>query len=190
MNRFESFATDDVPNESQSMLQSIESKYGFIPNLTKGLARSPELLKSYMELSENFERSSLSPEEQQIVLLTVSRLNECEYCTSVHSLTGEKAGLEWDTIERIRNRKKLDNERYEALRSFTERMVNDVGHVPHDVHTRFKDAGFDERSALDVMIGVTLKTLTNSTNHLIETPLDDQFQKRAWSVEEKQEVTA
>ena len=183
MNRYEAFKTDDVPNESKSMLDSIESKYGFVPNLIQGIARSPQLLESYMQLSENFENSSLKPDEQQIVLLTASRLNECEYCTSVHSMTAEKAGIEWDTIEKIRNSEKVSDDRYEALRTFTERVVKDKGNVPHDVHTQFKNAGFDETTALDVMVGVTLKTLTNSTNHLIETPLDEQFQKRAWSAE-------
>lgn len=188
MKRFQSFKTDDVPNESKSMLDSIESKYGFVPNLVAGIARSPELLKSYTELSKNFEDSSLKPDEQQIVLLTTSRLNECEYCTSVHSMTAEKAGIEWETVEKIRNRERVSNDRYEALRTFTERVVKDNGHVPHDVHTQFKNAGFDEKSALDVMVGVTLKTLTNSTNHLIETPLDEQFQKRAWSTESKKQT--
>lgn len=190
MKRYEAFKTDNVPNESKSMLEKVESKYGFVPNILEGIARSPQLLKSYVELSRGLESSSLSPEEQQIVLLTVSRLNECEYCTSVHSVMGEKVGLEWNTIEKIRNREKLSDERYEALRTFTERLVIDNGHVPHDVRTRFKNAGFDERNALDVMVGVTLKTLTNTTNHLIDTPLDEQFQERAWSAEKKQAVTA
>lgn len=190
MKRFESFATDDTPKGSASMVESIESKNGFVPNIIEGIKQSPQLLKSYTELSENFEKSSLSPEEQQIVLLTVSRYNECEYCTSVHSMAAERTGLDWDTIEKIRNRKKLQNERYEALRTFTERVVKDTGHVPHDAFTQFKSVGFDERNALDVIVGVTLKTLTNTTNHLIETPLDEQFRKRAWSVEQKRAATA
>lgn len=190
MKRFESFKTNEAPEESKSMLQSIESKYGFVPNLIKGIARSPQLLQSYIQLSENFEKSSLSEEEQQIVLLTASRLNECEYCTSVHSMTAENAGIEWDSVEKIRNRQKLSNERHEALRKFTERVVKDSGAVPHDVHTQFKNAGFNEKNALDVMVGVTLKTLTNSTNHLMETPLDEQFKKREWSAENQKVATA
>ncbi|MDX1493377.1 MAG: carboxymuconolactone decarboxylase family protein [Longimicrobiales bacterium] len=186
MSRFESFKTDEVPDKSKSMRDKIESKYGFVPNLIDGIVRSPHLLDSYMKLSENFESSSLSPKEQQVVLLTASRLNECEYCTSVHSMTAEKAGIEWNTVEKIRNREKLSDERLEALRTFTERVVKDVGSVPHDVHTQFKNAGFTKQNALDVLVGVTLKTLTNTTNHLIETPLDEQFQKRAWSAESAQ----
>ncbi|MDX1746064.1 MAG: carboxymuconolactone decarboxylase family protein [Halobacteriales archaeon] len=190
MERFDAFRTENTPEKSTSMVDDIESKYGFEPNLIKGIKRSPELLESYMNLSEAFDRTSLTPEEQQIVLLTVSRINECEYCTSVHSVTAEQTDLKWESVEKIRNRESLENERHEALRTFTEHVVKSKGHVPHDVFTRFKSAGFDERNALDVIVGVTLKTLTNTTNHLIDTPLDEQFEKRRWSAESTETRTA
>ena len=185
MQRFKQFVPKETPEKSTSMVDAIESKYGSEPNIIKGIKRSPQLLKAYTELSETFDDSSLSPEEQEIVLLTVSRLNECEYCTSVHSMTAEQTDLEWDTIEKIRNRQKLSDERHEALRTFTEHVVAKNGRVPHDAFTQFKSVGFTERNALDVVLGVTLKTLTNSANHLMDTPLDESFQKRAWSVEDK-----
>lgn len=184
MQRFDSFTSNDVPNESKSMLESIESTYGFTPNLTRGLAQSPESLKSYTALSEAFSASDLGEKEQQIVLLTASRFNECSYCTSAHSVTAEQAGLPWETIEKIRNREAIDDERLETLRTFTEHVVSKKGSVPQDALTSFLEAGFSHRNALDVVLGVTLKTLTNTVNHMIDTPLDTQFEKRAWSVDQ------
>lgn len=188
MSRFKSFQPNETPNQSIPMVEKIQAENGFEPNIIKGIKRSPQLLKSYTALSDALEKSSLSEEEQHIVLLTVSRFNECEYCTSVHSMAAENAGLDWETIEKIRHRKKLPDERHEALRTFTERVVKDIGNVPHDALTQFKSVGFDEQNALDVIVGVTLKTLTNTTNHLMETPLDEKFQKRAWSVDDKKKA--
>ena len=185
MKRYHEIIDQKLPKEAMPVLDTLKAEYGFVPNLIKGIAVSPDLLKSYVSLSTSFKSSSLSPEEQQIVLLTVSRYNECEYCTSVHSMTAESTGLAWDTIERLRNRETLSNERLEALRSFTESVVSSGGAIAPDAWTEFVSAGFDGRNALDVVLGVTLKNLTNSVNHLIETPLDDEFQKRAWSVREK-----
>ena len=34
---------------------------------------------------------------------------------------------------------------------------------------------------LDVVTGVTLKTMSNYTNHIAETELDDSFAPMAWS---------
>lgn len=184
MKRFNHFTEGTVPTESKPLIEDVKSKYGFVPNIINGMSKSPETLKTYLQLSAAFEASSLSPEEREIVQLTVSRLNECGYCTSVHSMMAEKTDLEWDTIEKIRNRQPVSSERYEALRTFTEKLVEKNGAVSHDVWTAFTDAGFDERAGLDVVIGVSLKTLTNTVNHLVDTPLDQQFQKRQWSLDQ------
>lgn len=181
MKRFNHFTEGTIPTESTPLMEDVKTKYGFVPNLINGMSKSPEMLTAYLQLSAAFETSSLSPEEREIVQLTVSRMNECEYCTSVHSMMAEKTGLEWDTIEKIRNRQPVSSERYEALRMFTEKLVQKQGSVSHDVWTAFTAAGFDERAGLDVVIGVSLKTLTNTVNHLVDTPLDQEFQKRHWS---------
>lgn len=180
MQNFERY-TKGTPKKSEIILERVEKKFGFVPNLLKGIAASPNALETYMQIDEMFESTSLSPEERQIVLLTVSRLNECEYCTSVHSMLAEKTDLKWDTIEKIRNRESVPNARYEALRRFTERVVQNKGTLPRDEWTEFTEAGFNERNALDVTIGVALKTLTNTVNHLMDTPLDTQFGSREWT---------
>ncbi len=184
MKLFNHFTEGTVPTDSKRLMDDAKSKYGFVPNLVTGMAKSPETLKVYLQLAAAFEASSLSPEEREIVQLTVSRLNECEYCTSVHSMMADKTGLQWDTIEKIRNREPISNERYEALRTFTEKVVQKKGSVSHDVWTAFTAAGFDERAGLDVVMGVSLKTLTNTINNLVDTPLDQQFQKRRWSLDQ------
>ncbi|MGZ8908013.1 MAG: hypothetical protein ACXW1U_20100 [Methylobacter sp.] len=44
----------------------------------------------------------------------------------------------------------------------------------------FLAAGYSQAQVLDVVLGVTMKTLSNYTNHLIDTPLDTAFQAEAW----------
>jgi alkylhydroperoxidase family enzyme len=41
-------------------------------------------------------------------------------------------------------------------------------------------AGYDKRQALEVLVGVTMKTLSNYANHLTDTPLNEQFAAEAW----------
>lgn len=190
MSRFETITNNEIPSDAAPTLDKIKAKYGFVPNLIEGIAASPQLLEGYVSLSKAFENTSLTPEEQQIVLLTASRLNECGYCTSVHSMTAEQTDLSWETVENIRNRETLSNDRYEALRAFVERIVASNGTIPQDVWTQFQSVGFTPKDAMAVILGVTLKMLTNSANHFMETPLDDAFQKRAWSPSEAQHAHA
>jgi alkylhydroperoxidase family enzyme len=44
----------------------------------------------------------------------------------------------------------------------------------------FLNAGFTPQQALEVVLGIGLKTLSNYTNHLADTPLDEAFAGRAW----------
>ena len=44
----------------------------------------------------------------------------------------------------------------------------------------FLDAGYEISHALDILVGVAQKTLSNFTNHLAKTPLDDAFAEVAW----------
>ena len=39
----------------------------------------------------------------------------------------------------------------------------------------------DKTTILEVLVGVTMKTLSNYTNHIVDTPLDEQFAAFAWS---------
>ena len=43
------------------------------------------------------------------------------------------------------------------------------------------DAGYTRATALEVVLGVGLKTMSNYTNHVANTPLDEAFQPAAWS---------
>ena len=44
----------------------------------------------------------------------------------------------------------------------------------------FLAAGYTQQSVLEVVLGVGMKTLSNYTNHLAETPLDDAFAPARW----------
>ena len=39
----------------------------------------------------------------------------------------------------------------------------------------------DKTTIFEVLVGVTMKTLSNYTNHIVDTPLDEQFAGFAWS---------
>ena len=45
----------------------------------------------------------------------------------------------------------------------------------------FLAAGYSPQQALDVILGVTMKTLSNYVNHLTETPVNEQFASETWS---------
>ena len=47
------------------------------------------------------------------------------------------------------------------------------------------EAGYTRATILDVILGIGMKTLSNYTNHVADTPVDEPFAKFAWSVQVK-----
>ena len=45
----------------------------------------------------------------------------------------------------------------------------------------FLAAGYTQTAVLDVILAVSMKVLSNYTNHIVETPLDEAFAPHAWS---------
>ncbi len=170
---------DSAPERSRSILEHTAGALGFVPNLYGVLAGSPALLKGYTTLSSLFDSSSLNATERHVVLLTVSAENGCDYCVGAHSALARAGGIAEETLAAVRDGKPTPDDRLRALSAFARRVVRLRGWVPEQDVKAFLDAGFTNEQALDVILGVGLKTLSNYTNHLAATPLDAAFSEHA-----------
>lgn len=181
MASFSLHTPETAPESSRSDLHRLERTFGFLPNLYAKLAESPETLKAYLTLSEAFSKTSLSPIEQQVVLLTTSVENGCQFCVAAHSLMAAVAGIAREDIDALRAQEPLTDGRLGALAEFVRGMVRQRGWIEPAEVDRLLGAGFERRNALEVVLGVSLKTLSNYANHLVETPLNEQFASARWS---------
>jgi uncharacterized peroxidase-related enzyme len=163
-----------------------EALFGMVPNLTRKMATSPALAQAYMELTGLFEGCSLSRQERGVVLLTVSRFHGCDYCMAAHSMTGRMAGLPDTAVDALREDLPLDDARLEALRQFVRATLEKRGWADAADLAAFRDAGFHEQQVLEVILGVGLKTLSNYTNHVAGTPVDEAFEHERWTAPDPQ----
>ncbi len=167
---------ESANDEVKELLSSVESKFGFIPNLIKVFASSPATLKAYLTLGSLLEETLFTAEEQQIILLTVSRENRCDYCMAAHSMIAAKmVKMEPEKLNAIRQSEPVKDDKHRALIEFTETVVNERGYAAENPVKKFIAAGYSDQHVLEVILGVTMKTLSNYTNHIAETPIDSQF---------------
>jgi len=118
------------------------------------------------------------------VILAISRFHDCRYCVAAHSVVAGMQNVPADVVEAIRNDKPIADQRLEALREFATRMVEKRGWLSEDDQVRFLEAGFTKAQALEVILAVSYKTLSNYINHIAETPLDNAFLSAAWTGEQ------
>jgi uncharacterized peroxidase-related enzyme len=176
-------SSQDATEPVRATLQDVQKRYGFIPNLYRIFANAPVALNAYLSVSDIFQGGTLSATERNVILLVASRENECRYCVAVHSTVADMQKDPADVTAAIREDRPIDDPRLEALRRFTEEVVRGRGQVEEQMITAFLSAGYQRAQALEVLVGVMLKTLSNYTNHLAKTPLDPVFAGRVWTPE-------
>ena len=132
MTDFTIHTKDSAPEASKELLGAAQAKYGFIPNLMGELAEAPAALQAYLSVGEAFEASSLTPQEQQVVILAVSYLNECAYCMTAHSAVAKMVGLPEGEISALREGQPLSDAKREALRTFAGILVEQRGRASEE----------------------------------------------------------
>ena len=182
MTTFQIHTIETAPEESKPYLEAAKKAYGAIPNLLAIFAESPALLRAYLDLGELLDKASaFDATERQIVLMTTSFENDCEYCMAAHTAIAGLEKVPADVIQSLRDGTPIAEPKLEALNTFARGLVQKRGWVTDEDVQAFLDAGYTPRHLLEVVLGVGFKTLSNFTNHIAKTPVDKQFQKLAWS---------
>lgn len=172
---------DTAPEAAQAILAGAQKKLGFVPNLYAMMASAPALVKAYTTLSGIFEETSFTATERQVVLMTVSVVNGCDYCVAAHTVLAGMQKVPGDVVAAVRNGQPIADARLEALRRYTTAVVTSRG-WPSDAEAKaFQQAGYGPAQMLEVVLGVGIKTLSNYANHIAATPLDAAFSPAAWS---------
>jgi uncharacterized peroxidase-related enzyme len=166
---------ETAPAEARDLIEGAARAYGFVPNLLAVMAEAPTLLKGYWTLSRLFEESSLSATERQVVLLAVSAENTCAYCTAAHRVIAGMQQVPRDVVDAVVSRHAIDDAKLEALRQFTASVVVTRGQPTQEATAAFLAAGYGRQQVLEVVLGVGIKTLSNYTNHMAHTPIDQAF---------------
>lgn len=183
MSKFKLHDIDSAPEGSKPLLEGSQKSFGMIPNLHAVMAASPQALEAYQTLTRLYLDTSLSTNEKHVLWLTINVANQCHYCVPAHTGLAKKDGVADEIIQALRDNRELPDARLNALRSFALQVLDKNGKVTDADVEAFLQAGFDQRNVLDVMLGVAHKTLSNYTNHITKTPVDDAFSQFAWHAE-------
>jgi len=175
---------ESAPDASKPVMEAVKSKMGFVPNLMATMAEAPTLVESYLTMMGIFEKTDLSPTEREIILMTNNRLNGCTYCMAAHSTVAKMAGVDEDVIKALRAGTPIADPTLEALRKFAAIMNESRGWATEEQIEEFLAAGYTTQTVLEVIVGTSLKVLSNYTTHIVSPPLDKAFEPMKWSPED------
>jgi AhpD family alkylhydroperoxidase len=183
MTDFRTYDASTAPASSKPLLEKAKAAYGFVPNLLGTMAEAPAILEGYMTLSGIFDKTDFSETERQIILMTNNRLNGCEYCMAAHTSISQMAKVPAEIIEALRTNSPIADAKLEALRTFAG-VINQSRGWPSDAEIEaFLAAGYTRQHILEVILGASLKVMSNYTNHIAQTDIDDAFAPNTWSAD-------
>lgn len=173
---------ENAPENSKPWLEATaKSMGGFLPNLYRQMANAPMVLETYLTMSKLLSNTSFTFAEQQLILLTASARNGCKYCVAAHSSGARMAKLDRDAIDAVRDGRPAEDTKLEALRHFVEEVMETRGKVSDQAINSFLDAGYTETQAMELMIGLAMKTLSNTFARMFGTPLESLNAKMEWA---------
>ena len=161
-------------------MENSQKAYGMIPGLHGVLAASPKILEAYQTLHQLFTETSFNEEELTVVWQTINVEHECHYCVPAHTAIAKAMKVDDSIIAALRNKTTLPTPKLEALRNMTLALVRNRGVVSQEEITAFYEAGFNQRQLLEIILGLSQKVISNYTNHIAETTLDDAFKPFDW----------
>lgn len=167
---------------AKEVLDKALKQVGFIPNMYGYMVNSPALLDTYLFGYNQFRtESGFTPVEQEVVFLTISRENGCDYCVSAHSVIADAfSKVPAEVTDAIRNGTEIPDVKLKALNGFTKELLNTRGRPCKTEVAAFIATGYTEAHVLSILLAISVKVLSNYANHLFETPLDDMFKAREW----------
>lgn len=164
---------------TQEVHQNAEKALGFVPNLIREMTtENPATGNVYLTAQGLLQKDGvLSPAEQQTVILAVSSYNDCHYCTKVHAVAGQQAGLSADTVQAINAGGLPADQRLRALVRATRRILGKGGWLSQADEAEFDDLGLGRPELYEIITLIGIKTMSNYVNHLAETEIDEPFQQ-------------
>lgn len=174
---------ENAEPRAKALLESAKAALGFVPNMYALMVNGPGLLETYQHGYAHFrEGSGFTMAEQEVIFLTISRENGCDYCMAAHSFVADKMSkVPLAVTDAIRDDLPLPDAKLAALNSFTRTMVAKRGLPSRGEVESFLNAGYTERHILGIVLAIGVKTLSNYSNHLVHTPVDAVFSSRVWA---------
>jgi uncharacterized peroxidase-related enzyme len=159
----------ELPQEVRALFEKFREKTGFVPNVARNFALTPEhflrWFRYYDFLMRNEEQSHLSRREREMIAVVVSAANACEYCLASHSaylreITGDPVLP--DVLAANYRRARL-TARERALLEFAYQITVDSATMsPADVQ-RLRSLGYSDEAIFEA---AQVAAMFNFTNRL------------------------
>jgi AhpD family alkylhydroperoxidase len=91
--RIQSVDPQRTTGRTKRLLEQVQAKLGFVPNLFRVLANAPVALEGYLNFSAALAHGTLDSKIRERTALAVAESNLCVYCLIVQTVIAAEIGL-------------------------------------------------------------------------------------------------
>ena len=175
MTMFTRHTIESAPAASRRSMTAVTAKQGYLPAAVGLLAESPETLEGFLRLSAAFDACTLEPLAREVVIMTIAVRNGCHLCVAMHTARLAALGADPALTGALRAGAPLEEERLEAVRAFTLRVLGTAGEAGDESVAEFLGHGFTRRNAIEIVLGIGAYTLSTLANRLTAAPVDEEL---------------
>ncbi len=116
------------------VLTHAKQQVGMVPNMYAFMSNAPELLETYLSGYDKFRKDSgFTSVEQEVVFLTISFENACDYCMAAHSTIADgPSKVPKDVTDTIRANAPIAEPKLAALSKLTRTLFATRGRPSND----------------------------------------------------------
>jgi uncharacterized peroxidase-related enzyme len=172
MTRLTALNPEEVTGKTKDLFNAVQTKLGVVPNMMRTMGNSPAVLEGYLNLSGALSHGKLSARTGELLALTISEKNSCDYCVAAHTFIGGKL-LKTDAqvLQDARTGNSTDA-KTAAILQFAKTLVSKNGLVNNEDVDAVKNAGVSDAEIAETVAHVALNVLTNYFNNTANTELD------------------
>ena len=153
-----------VAGNAADLLTQVQKTLGATPNMTKVMANSPTLLKSYLALFAAVASGTIPAAVRARLAVATAQLNSCEYCLSSHTYIGANiTKVEAAELENARVGESNDPH-VAALLKLSNTIAENAGDVDEADLRAACQAGVTEEEIGELVANLALNIMTNYFN--------------------------
>ncbi|MCP3934412.1 MAG: peroxidase-related enzyme [Actinomycetia bacterium] len=183
ISRFPIPSLDEMPDDIRTMIEQVQEKSGFIPNVFLALAHRPAEFRAFFALHDALMDKSdgLSKAEREMIVVATSAVNECLYCVVAHGAILRIRAKNPHIADQVAiNPFKADvTERERHMLDFALHVCGDAGSISDDDLQAMRNNGFTDDEIWDIGAITAFFGMSNRLANLSSMRPNDEFYSMA-----------
>ncbi len=169
----------DLPNDIRELIEEVQEKSGFVPNVFLALAHRPAEFRAFFAYHDALmeKDEGLTKAEREMIVVATSGLNQCQYCVVAHGAIlriRAKDPLIADQVA-INYRKSDITPRQLAMLDFATKVCKEAESVNDADYDLLREHGFSDDDIWDIGAITAFFGLSNRMVNVADIRPNDEF---------------